>query len=97
MQAMLESLAGRLERGAVMESRTVVAWIGEGDLAKGLKDVQVRFPDVVMGSYPFVDGVRYGSNLVLRGRVVGRLEAAVGEVEAMVAGVKASGVVRVWD
>ena len=67
MQAMLESLAGRLERGAVMESRTVVAWIGEGDLAKGLKDVQARFPDVVMGSYPFVDGVRYGSNLVLRG------------------------------
>jgi hypothetical protein len=81
----------------VMESRTVVAWIGEGDLAKGLKAVQERFPDVVMGSYPFVDGVRFGSNLVLRGRDVGRLEAAVKEVEAMVAGVKASGVVRVWD
>jgi molybdenum cofactor synthesis domain-containing protein len=97
MQAMLESLAPRLERGAVMESRTVVAWIGEGDLAKGLKDVQARFPDVVMGSYPFVDGIRYGSNLVLRGRDVGRLEAAVMEVEAMVAGVKATGVIKHWD
>ena len=53
MQAMLESLKPQLERGAPMLSVTVTAFIGEGDLAKPLKEIQDRYREVVIGSYPF--------------------------------------------
>jgi molybdenum cofactor synthesis domain-containing protein len=97
MQAMLESLKGELERGAPMLSATVTAFIGEGDLAKPLKEIQERYPDVVIGSYPFEEQGRFGSNLVLRSRDAARLGAAQAEVAAMAEALRASGQVRVWS
>jgi molybdopterin-biosynthesis enzyme MoeA-like protein len=96
MQAMLDAIAAGLEHGEPMQSRTVTAFIGEGDLAQPLKDIQARYPDVVIGSYPFHEQGRFGSNLVLRSREVERLEAATAEVEGMTESLKASGKVRVW-
>ena len=96
MQAMLADIEPRLVKGPPMLSETVVAWVGEGDLAKPFGAVQARFADVVMGSYPFEDNGRFGSNLVLRGRDAARLAAARAEVEAMLGALKASGVVKVW-
>jgi molybdenum cofactor synthesis domain-containing protein len=97
MQAMLDSLAPRLERGAPMLSATVTAYIGEGDLAKPLKEIQERHPQVVIGSYPFEDQGKYGSNLVLRSRDPARLNAATREVEEMTQALKSSGTVKVWS
>jgi molybdenum cofactor synthesis domain-containing protein len=97
MQAMLEELKGELERGAPMLSATVTAFIGEGDLAKPLKEIQERYPDVVIGSYPFEEQGRFGSNLVLRSRDSARLGAAQAEVAAMAEALKASGRVKVWS
>jgi molybdenum cofactor synthesis domain-containing protein len=96
MQAMLESLKPQLERGAPMLSVTVTAFIGEGDLAKLLKEIQGRYREVVIGSYPFEEQGKYGSHLVLRSRDAARLAEAAAEVEAMTASLKASGQVRVW-
>jgi molybdenum cofactor synthesis domain-containing protein len=97
MQAMLDSLAPQLERGTPMLSATVTAYIGEGDLAKPLKEIQERHPQVVIGSYPFEEGGKYGSNLVLRSRDPARLSLATGEVEKMTQALKSSGVVKVWS
>jgi molybdenum cofactor synthesis domain-containing protein len=97
MQAMLDSLAPRLERGAPMLSATVTANIGEGDLAKPLKEIQERHPQVVIGSYPFEDQGKYGSNLVLRSRDPARLSAATREVEEMTQALKSGGTVKVWS
>jgi molybdenum cofactor synthesis domain-containing protein len=97
MQAMLESLKPQLERGMPMLSATVTASIGEGDLAKPLKAIQDRYPEVVIGSYPFEEQGKYGSNLVLRSRDATKLAAATAEVEGMTASLKASGKVRVWS
>lgn len=96
MQAMFEAIAQTLKRGPPMFSQTVTAFIGEGDLAKPLKDIQASFPDVVIGSYPFHEQGRFGSNLVLRSRDEGRLAAATAQVQQMTEALKASGKVRVW-
>jgi molybdenum cofactor synthesis domain-containing protein len=97
MQGMLESLKPQLEGGTPMLSATVTALIGEGDLAKPLKEIQDRYREVVIGSYPFEEQGRYGSHLVLRSRDAAKLASAAAEVEAMTASLKASGQVRIWS
>jgi molybdenum cofactor synthesis domain-containing protein len=96
MQAMLEEIAPQLERGRPMLSRTVPIFIGEGDLAKPLADIQARYPAVVIGSYPFEEGGRFGAHIVLRSRNEALLDQATAEVEAMAAALKASGKVVAW-
>jgi molybdenum cofactor synthesis domain-containing protein len=67
MQAMYEALKGRLIPGSPIKSRTVVAFIGEGTLAKGLGDVQNAHSEIEIGSYPFIRDGKLGTALVLRG------------------------------
>jgi molybdenum cofactor synthesis domain-containing protein len=84
MQAMFDAIAPTLERGKPLLSRTVKAFIGEGDLAQGLQEIQDRYPDVAIGSYPFHENGRFGANLVVRSKDEAALEAAEREVAAMV-------------
>jgi molybdopterin-biosynthesis enzyme MoeA-like protein len=79
-----------------MISRSVAIAIGEGDLARPLADIQKRFPEVVIGSYPFEAGGRFGANIVLRSRNEAALGAATAEVEAMAARLKSDGAVVAW-
>src|SRR6187200_3453040 len=53
MNAMMDELAPRLERGKPVTSQTITVEGGEGDVAKPLKDIQERYPQVIIGSYPF--------------------------------------------
>ena len=84
MRAMFEAIAHTLSGGAPLLSRTVVAELGEGLLAAGLRAVQESYPDVEIGSYPFQRDGRFGARLVLRATAPDRLQAAAGEVEALV-------------
>lgn len=81
MQAMLSSLEGQLETGPVVRSRTVTAYLGESQLAGALADIQNRFPEIDLGSYPFFRKERYGTSLVMRGVDEERLDAMLAEVE----------------
>jgi molybdenum cofactor synthesis domain-containing protein len=96
MQAMLDEIAPRLAGGIPMLSRSIAIGIAEGDIARQLADIQKRYDDVVIGSYPFEEGGRFGANIVLRSRDGGRLDAATAEVEAMAAGLKSDGKVVAW-
>ena len=84
MRAMLASLEGKLDSGPVMQSRSVTAYLGESEIAKGLGKVQERYPDIDLGSYPFFRDGRYGANLVMRGADVGRLEQMLEEVRQVI-------------
>jgi molybdopterin-biosynthesis enzyme MoeA-like protein len=60
-------------------SRTVrVEGTGEGTLAAPLEAVAKANPALSLGSYPFFGPEGYGSNLVVRGRDAGEVDAAVG-------------------
>ena len=84
MQAMLDALAPRLATGKKMLSRSLAAGLKEGDLGGPFGDVQKRFPDVSMGSYPtFEEGAGFTTTLVLRSRDEARLDEAEKAVRAM--------------
>lgn len=84
MQAMFDGLAGRLTGGAPVLSHTVGCTIGEGTVAAGLGEIQARYPDVEIGSYPYFRAGHFGTSLVLRSTDAARLAAATGEVRALV-------------
>jgi len=79
MTAMLEDVAPRLRTGAVVRSRTVrVTGVGEGSVADILTAAALANRDLSFGSYPFGAGTvgEIGTNLVVRGRDEGAVEAA---------------------
>ena len=97
MQSMLDVVAPLLERGRPMLSETVPAQVGEGDLAAGLAKVQADYEDVAIGSYPFEDRGRYGSNIVLRSKNADRLAAAKSEVEDVVRNASSTRTAKAWS
>ena len=68
MQAMYEALKDRLISGKPIKSRTIIAFIGEGTLAKGLGNVQNIHSKTEIGSYPFIRDGMLGTALVLRSK-----------------------------
>lgn len=85
MKAMLEVVIPTLPHGVVVASATIRADAKEGDVATPLAAVQRAHPDVSIGSYPFTEGDRFNTNLVLRSRDEAALAAAKEAVEAMLA------------
>ncbi|RME32813.1 MAG: competence/damage-inducible protein A [Gammaproteobacteria bacterium] len=83
MKAMFESIAGRLEGGPPLLSRTVVTRHAESRLAPGLAAIQERFPAVSIGSYPFFRMGSMGVRVVLRGTDATLLDQAEREVREM--------------
>lgn len=80
MTAMLEDVAPRLRKGAVVHAATIrVSGVGEGTVADILTAAAKADRELSFGSYPFGHGSvgEIGTNLVVRGRDRARLEAAV--------------------
>ena len=84
MEAMFDGIKDRLAGGRKVESKTITAFIPEGDLAGPLGRLQDEFPGVEMGSYPFFRTGKLGSSLVLRSPDGPALEAAAESLRAMI-------------
>jgi molybdenum cofactor synthesis domain-containing protein len=97
MQAMMDQIAPRLARGVAMQSRAVTVESGEGDIAKPLGDIQGRYPQVIIGSYPFEGKSGFAAQIVLRSREADALAAAEAEVKAMAQALTAAGKARGWS
>ena len=90
MQAMLDEVAPKLATGARLLSQTVRADCREGDIGTELGEIAKAHPEVMIGSYPFVDEFRGpNTNIVVRSRDPERLTAAKAAVEAMLTQVRA--------
>jgi molybdopterin-biosynthesis enzyme MoeA-like protein len=76
MEAMLLAVTPRLKTGPKVLADSVRVNAPEGQVAALLADCQRTFPDVAMGSYPFFEDARPGTNLVLRSTEEGRLRLA---------------------
>ena len=91
MQAMLDEVRPKLRTGAKLIAETVRADLREGDIGGELAAVAAAYPDVMIGSYPFMDEVRGpNTNVVLRARDPVKLAAAKAAVERMMARVRAA-------
>src|SRR5579863_149437 len=89
MQVMLEFVTPKLKTGAKMLSESVRADCREGDIGTELGAIARQHPDVVIGSYPFMDEKGGNTHVVVRSRDAAKLAAAKGDVEAMLVRVKA--------
>ena len=81
MQAMLSTVGNEIEGGDVVRSRSVTAYLGESQIAAALTEIQARYPDVELGSYPFYRNERYGTTLVMRGTSETDLASMLEEIE----------------
>jgi molybdenum cofactor synthesis domain-containing protein len=85
MQAMLSTLESKLKHGTVLQSRSVTAFLAESAIAVPLGNLQLEYPQVDIGSYPFTQDGRYATTLVMRSTDEQVLATVVEKVEQLVA------------
>jgi molybdenum cofactor synthesis domain-containing protein len=84
MQQMIDSLQGKLRGGASVRSRSVTAYLSEGQIARRLGQIQDGYGHIDLGSYPFHRADRYGTTLVMRGTDEADLDAMLEQVKQMI-------------
>ncbi len=89
MREMVEGMLHRLSGGDPVQSISITSEFPEGVVAKSLAEIQDQFPSVEIGSYPYFQDRKYGTNLVLRSSELGPLEAAAEAVRQMVKSISA--------
>ena len=82
-QAMVASVLPTLTGGAPLLSQSLQVNRGEGEIAEAFGALAADFPDLSMGSYPFIRNGAHGTNLVIRGTDGARVDAAMGRLAAM--------------
>jgi molybdenum cofactor synthesis domain-containing protein len=68
MQAMMDEVVKSLPAATPIASEVIEAQRGEGDIAEPAAAIQAAYPSVRIGSYPYHDGERFTTRLVLRSR-----------------------------
>jgi hypothetical protein len=71
--------------GAPILSASVDAFLREGDFADALTEIQRRYPNVEIGSYPFNRDGRLGATLVARGTDRALLTRVAADIVAAIA------------
>lgn len=83
MKAMLESTLPKLKNGNVVKSKTIDIMLGESKIADQFSDLQKKYPNIDMGSYPFTKDGQHGTSLVLRSSDYLELDAAYAELQTI--------------
>lgn len=85
MQAIFQEAKKYLKKGKPILSKSITAYIGESVIAEDFKNLQNKYPDIEMGSYPFKeeDGI-WGTSLVLRGDDPATIDKAMLELKEIV-------------
>jgi molybdenum cofactor synthesis domain-containing protein len=84
MKAMLKSAIPMLKKGRVVQSKTLDVMMAESKIAIPLEELQNKYRQVDMGSYPFTKDGQHGTALVLRSSDYDLLSKAFGELEAII-------------
>jgi molybdenum cofactor synthesis domain-containing protein len=97
MNAMMDAIAPSLAKGVAIQSVTIRFLGGEGDIAKPLGEIQGRYPEVTLGSYPFEAADGFATNLVVRSRNAEQLANAAQEVRDAAEILLKTGKARGWS
>lgn len=76
-QAMVASVLPKLTGGPPLLSQSLRVNRGEGEIAGPFGALAAEFPDLSMGSYPFIQNGAHGTNLVVRGTDPGQVDQAM--------------------
>ncbi len=66
MQSMFDSIKGNLIGGKIIFDKTLTCDLGEGVIAKSLEEIENKYKNLKIGSYPYFKPEGYGTSLVLR-------------------------------
>jgi len=86
-QAMLDNVLPGLNTGVIILSDKVSCPFGEGDIGDPLSAIAKAHPAVNIGSYPRFSGDKFSTEIVIRGRDQGMIEAARLDIAAMLTSV----------
>jgi molybdenum cofactor synthesis domain-containing protein len=86
MQSMLESAIPMLQKGKMVKSKSLEIMVGESKIADRFRELQEKYKNVDMGSYPFTKEGQHATKLVLRSLDYDKLEAAFDELKGMIKG-----------
>lgn len=78
-----------LKKNKPIISKEIEMNISEGMIAKKFSDLQNKYPDIEMGSYPFKTQDKWGTNLVLRGDDIELIDKAMEELLKIISEIKA--------
>ncbi len=85
MQAMASTFNREsIKGGDPVRSRSIGAYLSEGQVAARLRAIQEEHPEVDLGSYPFYRQDGYGTNLVMRGTNEIELDLMLEKVRQMI-------------
>ncbi len=76
-EAMVASVLPKLTGGPPLLSQTLRVDRGEGEIAADFGALAAEYPELSMGSYPFIQNGAHGTNLVIRGTDSARLDQAM--------------------
>ncbi|PRY24505.1 molybdenum cofactor synthesis domain-containing protein [Aliiruegeria haliotis] len=76
-QAMVASVLPGMTGGDPVLSQSLRINRGEGDIATPLSALAEAFPDLSIGSYPFMQDGVYGASIVIRGTNAGQIDDAM--------------------
>ncbi|NEX46269.1 competence/damage-inducible protein A [Pseudotabrizicola algicola] len=82
-QAMVASVMPTLTGGAPLLSQSLRVNRGEGEVAGPFGALAAEYPDLSMGSYPFIQNGAHGTNLVIRGTDAARIDEAMTRLAAL--------------
>jgi len=85
-EAMLAGVLSEIAGGQPLISQTWRIDLPEGDIATPLAELAGRHPALAIGSYPFNDQGRFGSNIVVRGTDGAEVSAVIGELATLFPG-----------
>jgi len=83
MQGMLEGARRFLKGGDVVKSMSIDVFTPESNVAQALTDLQKKYNDVEIGSYPFSKDNRFGTTLVMRSSDEKRLQQCDEELKEL--------------
>lgn len=84
MRAMLDHVLDNLKGGAVIHSNTLIARIPESAIAGELAEIQKKWPQIEIGSYPNFSRKDFGVSVVLRSIDEAAIDEASVEVDALI-------------
>lgn len=83
MQSMLKTAIPMLKQGKVVKSKSIEIMTGESKIADRFSDLQAKYKNVDMGSYPFTKNGKHGTKLVLRSLDYDALELSFKELQKL--------------
>jgi molybdenum cofactor synthesis domain-containing protein len=87
-QAMVSNIIKTLKKGTPTLSKTIKLSLAEGEIAYILEKLSSAYPELSIGSYPFVENDEFGVDIVVRGERSDLIDQFINNLEANIESIK---------